>query len=116
MALEAVGSNPIAHPIKETSFVYQDKRGFFLHFGRKTGNNKQNQASDRSIGCFGARFFVSSGRNAPKKLVYFLSFFAAIKKEQKCLGGGSRTEYSQKISVQVTISLRETVEKSGVLW
>ena len=51
----------------------------------------QNRASERSIVCFGAHFFVFSGLNSPKTLVYFLRFFTAIKKEQKCLGGGSRT-------------------------
>ena len=38
---EAIGALrrkiPITCSIKETSFVCQDKRGFFLHFGRKTG-------------------------------------------------------------------------------
>ena len=31
------GSNPFPSAIKETSFVYQGKRGFFLHFGQKSG-------------------------------------------------------------------------------
>ncbi len=31
------GSNPSAPAIKETSFVYQGKRGFFLHLGQKSG-------------------------------------------------------------------------------
>ena len=30
-----VGSNPTTRTIKETSFVYQDKRGFFMHLGEK---------------------------------------------------------------------------------
>ena len=28
-------SNPFAYATKETSFVYQDKRGFFILFGAK---------------------------------------------------------------------------------
>ena len=28
--------------MKETSFVYQDKRGFFLHFGQKQAQIEQN--------------------------------------------------------------------------
>ena len=32
-----LGSNPSSAAIKETSFVYHGKRGFFLHFGVKTG-------------------------------------------------------------------------------
>ena len=35
--VEVAGSNPVTSTIKETSFVYHNKRGFFLHFGRKTG-------------------------------------------------------------------------------
>ena len=31
---DAAGSNPVTRTMKETSFVYQDKRGFFLHFGQ----------------------------------------------------------------------------------
>ena len=31
------GSSPASRTIKETSFVYHGKRGFFLHFGVKTG-------------------------------------------------------------------------------
>ena len=30
-------TKPEPPAMKETSFVYQGKRGFFLHFGRKTG-------------------------------------------------------------------------------
>ena len=48
-------SSKLADPaIKETSFVYQDKRGFFLLSGQNTGGNIENRASERSIGCYGA--------------------------------------------------------------
>ena len=30
-----VGSTPVPCSTKETSFVYQDKRGFFMHLGAK---------------------------------------------------------------------------------
>ena len=33
-ALSDGGSTPPTSTMKETSFVYQDKRGFFLHFGQ----------------------------------------------------------------------------------
>ena len=33
--LKAAGSNPVGRTTKETSFVYQDKRGFFMHLGAK---------------------------------------------------------------------------------
>jgi hypothetical protein len=62
--------------IKETSFVCQDKRGFFLLSGQNTGLIIEKRALERSIGCYGARFFAFSGRNCPKTPVYFLSFFA----------------------------------------
>ena len=38
----SVGSNPTRSAIKETSFVYQDKRGFFLAFWAKYRANNRN--------------------------------------------------------------------------
>ncbi len=78
--------------IKETSFVYQGKRGFFVLFGKKSGKIKQNRASERSIGCSGALFFVFSGRNSPKTLVCFLRFFAPVKKRKKLRSYRTRTK------------------------
>ena len=75
-----------AEDIKETSFVCQDKRGFLLLSGQNTGLIIEKRALERSIGCYGARFFAFSGRNCTKTPVYFLSFFAP-QKIQKCLGG-----------------------------
>jgi len=40
---EVTGSSPAVSTNKETSFVYQGKRGFFLHFGRKMGKYRQNK-------------------------------------------------------------------------
>ena len=34
------GSSPLLSTTKETSFVYQDKRGFFMLLGAKYGKNK----------------------------------------------------------------------------
>ena len=34
LAVFHAGSTPVPCSMKETSFVYQDKRGFFLHFGQ----------------------------------------------------------------------------------
>ena len=56
--------------IKETSFVYQDKRGFFLLSGQNTRRIIEKWALERSIGCSEARFFAFSGRNSPKTPVY----------------------------------------------
>ena len=67
---EVAGSSPASATIKETSFVYQDKRGFFLLSGQNTGRIIEKQALERSIGCYGARFFAFSGRNSPKTPVY----------------------------------------------
>ena len=33
--LKAAGSNPVGRTTKETSFVYHDKRGFFMNLGAK---------------------------------------------------------------------------------
>ena len=65
--------------MKKASFVYQDKRGFFLLSGQKTSKYMQFRASERSIGFSGARFFVFSGENGLKMLVSFLRFFADAK-------------------------------------
>ena len=67
---EAAGSSPATPTIKETSFVYQGKRGFLLLSGQNTGAILKNRAAERSSGCYGARFYVFSGRNSPKTLVY----------------------------------------------
>ena len=72
-------SNPSFSAMKETSFVYQDKRGFFLLSGQKSGKIQQNRASERSIGCSEARFC----RFRAKKLVYKALFFASIKEKRK---------------------------------
>ena len=51
---EVAGSNPVSATIKETSFVYHDKRGFFLLSGQNAGRIIEKRASERSIGCYGA--------------------------------------------------------------
>ena len=56
--------------IKETSFVYHDKRGFFLLSGQNTGAILKNRASERSIGYSEARFFAFSSKRIPKSLLY----------------------------------------------
>ena len=64
------GSNPYSAAIKETSFVYHDKRGFFLLSGQNTGAILKNRASERSIGYSEARFFAFSSKRIPKSLLY----------------------------------------------
>ena len=56
------GSSPASRTMKKASFVYQDKRGFFLLSGQKTSKYKQYRASERSIGCFGACFLHSTAK------------------------------------------------------
>ena len=50
---DRMGSSPINRTIKETSFVYQGKRGFLLLSGQNTGAILKNRAPERSIGCSG---------------------------------------------------------------
>ena len=76
---EAASSSLVTRTMKKASFVYQDKRGFFLLSGQKTSKYMQFRASERSIGFSGARFFVFSGENGLKMLVSFLRFFADAK-------------------------------------
>ena len=59
---DAAGSNPVTRTIKETSFVYQDKRGFFLLSGQNTGQIIEKRASERSIGYSEARFLRSAAK------------------------------------------------------
>ena len=56
--------------IKETSFIYQDKRGFFLLSGQNAGRIIEKRASERSIGYSEARFFAFSSKRIPKSLLY----------------------------------------------
>ena len=67
---DAAGSSPVTSTIKETSFVYQDKRGFFLLSGQNTERIIENRASERSIGYSEARFFAFSSKRIPKSLLY----------------------------------------------
>ena len=57
-----VGSSPISRTIKETSFVYHDKRGFFLLSGQNKGRIIEKRASERSIDRYGARFLRSAAK------------------------------------------------------
>ena len=59
---DAAGSSPVTSTIKETSFVYHDKRGFFLLSGQNAGRIIEKRASERSIGCYGARFLRSAAK------------------------------------------------------
>lgn len=54
---EVGGSSPPSATIKETSFVYQDERGFFLLSGKNIGQIREKRALGRSIGYSEARFF-----------------------------------------------------------
>ena len=56
------GSNPLLSAIKETSFVYQDKRGFFLLSGQNTGRIIEKRALERSIGYSEACFLRSAAK------------------------------------------------------
>jgi hypothetical protein len=67
--------------IKETSFVYQGKRGFFLHFGQKSGKYRQNRAFKRLISRPEARFFRFQGG----KSVYLLGALCTNKERPKGL-------------------------------
>ena len=59
--------------------------------GKKQANsieNKQNRASERSIGCPGARFFVFRPRKRSKTPVYFLRFLALQRTPKRVEGEG----------------------------
>ena len=56
------GSNPPSSTIEETSFVYQDKRGFFLLSEQNKGRIMEKRALERSIGYSEARFLRSAAK------------------------------------------------------
>ena len=56
------GSNPYSAAIKETSFVYHDKRGFFLLSGQNKGRIIEKRALERSTGYSEARFLRSAAK------------------------------------------------------
>ena len=62
-----VGSSPTARTIKETSFVYQDKRGFFSISGQNTGRIIEKRALERSIGYSEAHFLRSAAETVRKR-------------------------------------------------
>ena len=64
---EARGSNPRTPTIKETSFVYQDKRGFFLLSGQNKGRIIEKRGLERSIGYSEARFLLSAAETVRKR-------------------------------------------------
>ncbi len=69
--------------MKETSFVYHDKRGFFLLFGQKSRKYRQIRGQiglRSSIAAVPEPDFCISGA---KRLVYFLEFFTATKNYEK---------------------------------
>ena len=60
--VEVAGSSPVIRSTKETSFVYQDKRGFFLLSGQNKGRIIEKRALERSIGYSEARFLRSAAK------------------------------------------------------
>ena len=61
------GSSPASRTIKETSFVYQDRRGFFLLSGQNTRRIIEKWALERSIGCSEAHFLLSAAETVRKR-------------------------------------------------
>ena len=91
-----MGSSPTARTIKETSFVYQGKRGFFLHFGQKQAQIEQNTGKSG----FGAasRLYLSpifcvQGQEQPEKAGILLFVLDGCKELLKMSG---RQDLNQK--------------------
>ena len=74
------GSSPVTGTIKETSFVYQGKRGFFMLVGAITAKSSEIMASEWLSRLFRSPFSVFGRQNSPKTPVYFWYFFAPAKK------------------------------------
>ena len=80
--------------MKETSFVYQDKRGFFLHFEQKSAKIRQNTG----ISGFGAAsrlhrspIFCVQGPDQAEKAGDYLLFITDAKNYEKEPVVGIRT-------------------------
>ncbi|MBP5781107.1 MAG: hypothetical protein J6X34_07730, partial [Clostridia bacterium] len=71
-----------------SGLLNHDKRGFFLHFGQKSGKYRQFRTFRRLISRPEARFFVFRTQKRRKMLVYFLRFFALQRTPKKYGVGG----------------------------
>ena len=90
-----MGSSPIDRTMKETSFVYQDKRGFFLQFGQKQAQIEHNTSKSG----FGAAsrlhrspIFCVQGQEQPEKAGVLLFVLYACK---ELLKGSGRQDLNQ---------------------
>ncbi|MDO4515453.1 MAG: hypothetical protein Q4B72_15650, partial [Lachnospiraceae bacterium] len=54
----AASSNLVTRTTKETSFVFQDKRGFFCFSGQKQAKIPEKQRLEQSSGPFRPLFFA----------------------------------------------------------
>ena len=68
---EVTSSTPVPCSMKETSFVYQDKRGFFLHFGRKTGKKSEIGLRSGRLAAPKPDFLLSAAETARKRWCTF---------------------------------------------
>ena len=82
------GSSPASRTIKETSFVCQGKRGFFLHFGQKPSKYRQNRDQIGLQSGFAAASEPDFCVSGAKWLVYFCLSFTPAKDYEKGQGVG----------------------------
>ena len=82
----SVGSNPTVSAMNETSFVYCDKRGFFLHFGQKRANIGKIGLSDGGSAVRIPDFFASDRKKV--KIAGVLFAFLCSEKNSKKIRGG----------------------------
>ena len=97
------GSSPVPRTIKETSFVYHRQKRFFLAFWAKNGQNTVKSGFGAGDQLLQSPFFCVQAAETAENAGVLFAFLCSAKKEQKCLGGGSRTKYPAKIYIQVMI-------------
>ena len=77
-----MGSSPVRVTIKETSFVCQGKRGFFLHFGLKMGKYSEIGHRSGPLAALEPDSLLSAAETDQNAGVLF-AFLCSAKNEQK---------------------------------
>ena len=84
-------------------FCLPRQKGFFLAFWGKNGLNMGKSGFDAVDWLLRSPIFCFQRQEQPENAGVLFAFLCSVKKEQKGVGGGSRTDYSLRISSHVMI-------------
>ena len=94
-------SHPLRH--QRNLFCLPRQKGFFLAFWGKNGLNMGKSGFDAVDWLLRSPIFCFQRQEQPENAGVLFAFLCSVKKEQKGVGGGSRTDYSLRISSHVMI-------------